>query len=134
MDWAWLAIGFGALIIVTRAPLIFRPPETMEFFRGIVATDARARVMGGLYLVLGLACFGATEEASGFARQLLFIFVVVFLAMAVWALATAAHFRSTIDRISRFAEERINAAVIRGLGILGVAVGALLVYVGVRAL
>ncbi len=55
MDWAWLAIGFGALIIVTRAPLIFRPPETMELYRGIVATDARARVMGGLYLVMGLA-------------------------------------------------------------------------------
>ena len=134
MDWAWLAIGFGFLVIVTRTPLIFRPPETLAIYRGLYATDTRVRVMGGFFLVLGLLCIDGFAEASAVPRQLLVTFAVLFVAMAAWALAATAHFRATIGSIFHFIEESVDQALIRGLGILAVGLGGLLVYAGVRAL
>ena len=134
MYWAGLAIGIGALIIVTRAPLIFRPPETLAFYRGLLATDGHARAIGGFYLALGLARFGVAAETSGIPRQFLIFFAVFLLAMAVFAFAVPARFRATVDRIFLFVEESVDPALIRVLGIVGVAVGGLLVYLGVRAL
>ena len=134
MYWAWMAIGFGALIVVSRAPVVFRPPEGLELYRGLWATDGRARAFGGLYLALGLACFGGAAETSGIPVQLLVFLGALLLGIAAWVLAAPAHFRGIADRVVRFVGESVDAAIIRGLALLGVSVGALLIYVGVRAL
>ncbi len=134
MDWAWLAIGVGALVVVTRAPLVIRPPEAMVLYRGLVATDPRVRACGMVYFAGGLASLAATLETSGLARQCLLVLAIVFLAATVWMMAAPAHFRGFVDGVLRFSEESVDAAALRGLGMLGVGVGALLIIWGARAL
>ena len=134
MDWAWPAIVIGALVIVTRGPLIFRPPETLALYRGLWATDARLRGMSGLYLAMGLACFWAAARASGVPLQLLVFLGALLLLVTAWTLFAPAHFRSIADGVFSFIEESVDTAAIRGLGAVAVSVGLLLVYAGVRAL
>jgi hypothetical protein len=129
-----LAIGFGALIILTRAPLIVRPPEALELYRGLWATNARARAMGVLYLALGLACILGAAETSGITRQLLYVFAVVLLAVTAWMLAAPTQFRAVADRVVLFMEESVDAAAIRVLALLGVCIGGVLIWLGIRAL
>jgi hypothetical protein len=134
MSWAWLAIGFGALIIVTRLPLIVRPSETLELYRGLWATDARARGFSVLYVMLGVACFLVARETSGTPHQILVALTLALGAIAVWLLAAPAHFRGVIDRILSMVEASIDAAAMRVIASLAVALGAGLVWLGVRAL
>lgn len=134
MSWAWLAIGLGALIIVTRAPLIVRPSQTLELYRGLWATDARARALALLYLALAVACFLAAREASEPARSVLYLLTCVLVAVTAWGCAMPGHFRGVIDRIVLFVEHALDTAAIRALAVFAVCLGGLLIWLGVRAL
>ena len=134
MSWEWIAIVFGILIVLTRLPLVLRPPQALTLYRGMWATDGRARALGCLYLAIALACLGAAVDTSGLVTDLLLALAGVCLAAAVWALAAPSHFRDVADRVFHFVEESIGTAAIRALGAIGVSVGALLITIGVRAL
>lgn len=134
MHWAGLAIGIGALIVVTRAPLVVRPAETLDLYRRLLATNARARALGVLYLAMAIACLAAAADTGGAPRQILFLLVVVFSATTVWTTAAPAHFRGFVDGWFRFIETSVDPAAVRGLGMLGVGFGGLLIWWGVGAL
>ncbi len=132
MSWPWILIAIGALVVVTRAPLIFRP--TLTLYRGLWATNGRVRALGGLYVALGLASILGAGQTTGVPSQLLLALAAVLLGIATWLLAAPAHFRSVADGVVQFVEGSVDTAAVRFLGVLAVAVGATLVWFGARAL
>ncbi len=130
MSWPWIVIGIGALVILTRGPLIFSPTATLAFYQEIWATDGRVRVGGALFVALGLGILGAAPATT----QLPLAIGTVLLGVAAWMLAVPAHFRSFVDGVMSFIEESVDSAAVRFLGVLAVAIGAFLIWLGARAL
>jgi hypothetical protein len=128
-----VVIVLGVLVIVTRAPLIFRPTATLESYRAMFATDARARAIGGLYLGLGVLSIWILPATSGAARTLLIGFAALTLAMTGWSLFAPGHFRGFVDGMLRVTEG-FDPAAIRAIRVFAVIVGVLLVNWGVQAL
>jgi hypothetical protein len=134
MTGSWILLTLGLAVVVTRAPLIFRPSGALAVYGRLVATSGRARALGALYSVLGLGSVHAAWQAGGVATQLLFALGIVLLGMAAWLLAAPDHFRGVADGVLRFARESVDTALVRLLGVLGVGVGTLLIWLGAGAL
>jgi len=133
MNWLSIfCIAMGIFILVSRAPLIFAPSASLRLgSRLILATPVRLRLFGIFVpLPIGLALltlpFGEGSLAhwlDGFG----------WLLMLVWAVLMS--FPAFVQRrgqaIFDFIENSVDDAVLRLLGVFGVAVGAVLIYVGI---
>jgi hypothetical protein len=58
-------VAVGVLVIVVRGPLIFAPAATIDFYRRLLATDARVRVMGVVVGAVGLALIAEGRGSGG---------------------------------------------------------------------
>jgi len=136
MSWAVVAIVFGILILVTRAPLLIRPDETLASFdrliNTVLGTDARVRVLGVVYIVIAAACLTLSDSAPSGLRLAIRIIGAACVGAAVWTLLAPETFRAFFDRMLSGLATR--PGIVRGLGALAVAIGALFIVLGVRAL
>ena len=67
-------------------------------------------------------------------RPLLATFALLCLCLTAWALILPTHFRATFDRVFGFVEEGFDESALRGLGIVAVGIGVMLIYTGLVAL
>ena len=119
---------------IARAPLIFRPHETLMFYKRLWATNRRARALSTLYIALGICSLLGSAQTSAVAALFLFGLGIALFGLSTWALATPAHFRGVFDRLLGFVDESVRTSAQRFRGVLGVALGSLLVWLGVRGL
>ena len=120
------SIAFGVLIIATRGPLVFAPVATLGAYRGLLASDARVRILGALVMVLGLALALSARGVEGTAAGILGGLGWIMLGMAVLLLiAFPCFYRELAVSVIDAIEDAAPA-----IGALGVAIGVLFVYLG----
>lgn len=124
-----LCILVGVLVIVGRGPLVFAPQATIRFYERMLSTDARVRAIGvpiGLLAAALLVLPPGEGTAAGLLRLLGWIFAVA----TVWLLVAPGSYRRLAQGVLEFAAQSVDSAVVRGLGLFGVAIGFALIYAG----
>lgn len=129
---AWICIVVGALVIVTRAPLIVYPRQMLELYRKLWATNTRVRWIGALVGVLTLGLIPAAPGASDTAALVLILLGVTLVAVTIWLLGFPASYRRLADSVTQFVDESVDTALPRAAGVLGTAIGVALIYLGIR--
>ncbi len=127
-------IVIGVLVILARGPLIFVPAATLRVYRNLFATDARVRVVGFVLAALGVVVLRSGWGATSLAAQSLSVlgWLLCFAGLAI--LLFAGPWRRVADSLLEIASESVDAALLRLVGVIAVAVGGALVYLGLRLL
>ena len=131
---AWCSVAFGVLLLVSRGPLAFAPAATMRFYHGVVATPARVRVLGVVIGVLGLLVASTSWAGEGGAEQFFRGLGALFILLAVLLLVAPAAYQRIAEAVLSFSDESVDTAVVRGVGIFAMALGAFLIYLGLAVL
>jgi hypothetical protein len=117
-----VAIAFGIFVLAARAPLVFAPQATLAFSTVPLASNARVRA------VTGRDDPGtAATVLSGVGWFLLGVGAPVLLLFP-------AFYRGLAGSILGLMSDSTDRAVLRGMGVLGTAVGLLFVIAGLRML
>ena len=124
-----LLIGFGVLVIMTRSTLVFAPRRTIHFWMANFSIDRSIRILGGvlgmLSLLLLMTDFGG-DDAAQWPMWVLWGLLSVGLCLAVFS----GFFRQYAQKKLQWADTKLSDGALRGVGVLAVSVGALLVYLG----
>ena len=124
-----LLIGFGVLVILTRSTLVFTPRRTIHFWMAIFWSGRSIRIGGGVLGMFSLLVlmndFGG-DDAAQWPMWVLWGLLSVGLCRAVFS----GFFRQYAQKKFQWADTKMSDGVLRGFGVLGVSVGALLVYLG----
>ncbi len=122
---AIVSIVIGILAIVLRSPLIFAPDATTDFFKKLIANTTRIRIMG-----LCLAVLAPTLIVTAWGSDQIAAKVLLVLG-CVWALAVVflLIFPSAYKLVAEFFID-MDSSILRGIGVLGVIVGAIFIYLG----
>ena len=124
-------IVLGTWIIVKRAPLIFNPTGTLQTYdRWVLATTNRIRTFGIAVAIFGIALIIFPLGTGGLAR-LLSATGVFMLAVALWTLVRPEWTQRLIRRFVARLELSVGDMGLRIIGLLSVALGAFLIYVGI---
>ena len=125
----WTVAVLGALIIATRGPLIFAPAATLAFYRRLLGSVAGIRAVGVAVTGVGMALV-ATSEGAGGAERFMATLGWVIASVAILFLIIAPNlFRS----LAEYALDLISD-IARPLGVIAVALGIALVWLGVEVL
>ncbi len=126
---AIVCVVAGGLVIATRGPLIFAPQQTVEVYRRVFRSQAGTRAIGALVVAFGAALVlaGRGPETSG--SGLLLILAVLLAGSGALMLLGPSLFRRLAETILDIATD---SAVLRVFGVLAVAIGVGLVYLGLR--
>ncbi len=127
-------IVVGVLVILARGPLTFAPAATLRVYGTLYATDARVRVIGFALAALGAVIIYSGWGVGDLAAQALSVmgWLLCFAGLAV--LLFAGPWRRVADSVMQIASESVDAAFLRVVGVIAVAAGAGLVYLGLRLL
>jgi len=127
------AIVVGVLVIAARGPLIFAPQATTHFYRQLLATYTRVRIAGVVIGVAGFALIRVFPEPHGVVSWILAGLGWLLLVGAVFLLTVPSLYKRLADGVFDAVEDgrTVDPALVRGIGVLSVIVGALLIYWGV---
>ncbi len=131
---ALASVVIGALVIVTRGPLVFAPEATLTFYSKLFSSNLRVRLLGlflggvGAWLV-AMVGRGSDEVAAAVSVWAGGILAVVAAVLLIFSGPTRRLFSSVLDFI-----RGMDASVPRGLGVIAVFIGALLLYIGIWVL
>ena len=130
---ALASVVIGALVIVTRGPLVFAPEATLTFYSKLFSSNLRVRLLG---LFLGgvaawlVAMVGrGSDETAAVSVWAGGILAVVAAVLLIFSGPTRRVFITVLDFI-----RGMDASVPRGLGVIAVFIGALFVYIGIWVL
>jgi hypothetical protein len=129
-DLGLVAVLLGVLIIALRGPLIFAPEATAQFYRRLLATRTRTRIAGLVIGVLGLAVLVTGWGPRGAVAHVLVAVGWLMALGAVFILLAPALYMRLATSVLDWAEEGADPVVARGVGLLAVLLGALLIYWG----
>jgi uncharacterized protein YjeT (DUF2065 family) len=126
-----ISIILGIFAIVFRAPLIFAPDAVMKYFSEKVAsTNNGIRGFGLFLLVLGLAMILTARGSSLIIGKIIVIWgMVITFVSIVFMLIFPEAYMKILNYFST-----VDSSVLRGIGILGVAIGAFFLYFGLVVL
>jgi len=121
----------GGLVIIARAPLIFRPEQTRDFYLKALATHSRIRLLG-----VGVVSLGAALILTGRGHQET---AAVFMMAVGCVLAYVAGFvmlvmPALVKLIGESLWKGMDKLMLRGAGILSALVGAFFIGIGVHFL
>ena len=129
-----VSILLGLLIAVSRTFLVLFPAATLRWTENLILqTEKRTRTYGICVLpVPGLMIWAGASEESGLAAALL-IFGLFMLAAIPWLVFFP---RSFMEFCGMFLPPDVNSRLIgwRVIGMLGLMLSAVLIYLGWRAL
>ena len=129
-----ICIVGGCLTIITRGPLVFAPITTLRTYdRWFLSTNARMRVFGVVVAALatGLLLLPLGEEVTRLTESIINTvgWFIVAIALVMFSVPNIA--RHFVRVILEYFEHSVPSAIIRVLGLLAVAIGVVLIYVGV---
>ena len=126
---AFLCVVMGMLIVVSRGPMMFAPKASLRFFRQLVSTDVRVRILGlvmaPLSLALGFLPLGE-EGAAALLRSLGWLFILA----TSWLLIAPGMYRAMVNGFVDFFESSVDSIVVRMIGFFAVLVGGWLIHFG----
>lgn len=128
------SIALGAVVVCSRGPLLFAPAVTLRWFQRLLETDTRIRIMGVVVAALGSGMVWAGGTASSGLAS--------FLVVAGWCIGAGGSvllfvFPEFYRSMAHAFLPSDTGADLRGwrmLGGLGVAIGMVLIFLGVSAL
>jgi hypothetical protein len=127
-DLAIICIIVGIFMIISRGPLIVAPDTTLRFYRKLLATNFRIRLMGLIFLVLTLAMILAARGDRRDGAEIIMVLgyfysfiVVVFLII----------FTSLYKLIADAFLNAMDSVMLRGFGTIALGIGILFIYLGV---
>ena len=128
-DLSLVCIAVGVLVIVARGPLIFAPAGTLRFYRKLMSTNPRVRVLGLVVGAAGLALIMYVGDARGAARILYYLGWLLALVALVFMLVIPSLYRRMATGVLDFVAD-MDSSVPRVAGMLGVLIGILVIYIG----
>ena len=128
-----VAVLVGTLIVVTRAPLVFAPQATLNGFERIIRSDSAVRGLGAMLAPLGVALI-LLSRGEGLVVVVLAVLGWLFTPAALWLIASPTTYRRVAIGALEFFRSSVDPAVMRGLGMLAVGLGAALIYAGLVVL
>jgi len=130
---AIFCILLGLLTLVTRGPLAFAPERTLAAWRRLFGNRRATRLSGLLLAGPGLLALNLPS-----APGLLPLLVEVWGALATFAAGALLFFPQASQRFALAIydgfENKLSSAALRGLGVVALAFGAGLVYLGLFVL
>ena len=125
-----LCILIGILIIAVRAPMIFAPTATLRFFGRLISTDAGIRGIGLVIAPLAVALV-VLARGEGLAAGILHALGWLFAAATLWLLAAPDSYRRLARGVLDFFESSVDPAIVRIIGLVAVATGVAIIYIGI---
>ena len=125
-----VCIVVGCLIIIGRGPLAFDPSRTLRWHKSLFTTNARLRAFG-VFLAVGATALLLAPLGEGSLVGLLYALGWLLAIAALLFLIMPNILRSIIFLIFDFLEHSVPSAIIRVLGLVAIAAGLALIYVGV---
>ncbi len=121
-----LCVLIGILIIAVRAPMIFAPSATLRFFGRLISTDTGIRGIGLVISPLALALV-VLARGEGLGAGILQALGWVFAAATLWLLAAPDSYRRLARGVLAVFDD---PAIVRIAGLVSVAFGITMIYVG----
>jgi hypothetical protein len=122
-------ILLGVFIIISRGPLAIWPAATREVYHRLLKTNLRVRLFGlallPLPVVMILVNQGGPEDAAIILTGLGYLFICIVL---VFLLLIPGIYRLIADAVL----EGMDTVILRGVGVIGIVIGILLIYTGLR--
>lgn len=125
-----VAVVLGVLVIAFRGPLIFAPEATTHFYRSLMATQMRTRILGLVVGLLGIALLVMGWEPQGAVAHVLVGIGWLMALGALFIVLAPSLYMRLADGVFDWAESGADPAILRGLGLVAVVLGALLIYWG----
>ncbi len=125
-----LCVLIGILIIAVRAPMVFAPSATLRFFDRLISTDTGIRGIGLVIAPRGLALV-VLARGEGSPAGVLHALGWLFAAATLWLLAAPGSYRRLARGVLGYIESSVDMAIVRILGLVAVAIGVALIYVGI---
>jgi len=123
---ALTTLVIGVLAICLRGPMILFPKTVAGIFQKLIKSPASMQAMGFVFSVLGfLLAFFAWGEPGLAARVMLALGLIWGLVSLIFLVFFPSLYRS----LALFFLD-LDTSVLRMIGVLGVALGAILVYLG----
>jgi hypothetical protein len=129
-----VGIVLGLLVVVVRGSLLVAPEPTLRWFKGLVATNGRLRLLGGFTLTLGAAMVWAGSPEDSILAGFLTIFGWGVVGMSALLLLLFPGVYRAIATPFFPSDAPESLFLWRFGGLMGVIVGALLIYFGALAL
>lgn len=124
---AIVIIVVGAMIALSRAPLIFAPLEVRDFYLRLLATDRHMRLIGLGVALLGGACIWVTQGRSGMPADAVYAFGLFFLLAGTFFFVLFAHWAR---KLAASIWGNFGKATLRAIGVTSATAGIALVYYG----
>lgn len=124
---AIVIILIGALIALTRGPLIFAPLKVRDFYLRLLDSDGRMRGIGISIALLGTVCIWTGQGGLGTAATLLSGFGVFLVVVATAFFILFAH---AARRLATSIWGGFSETTLRLIGIASTVTGLALVYYG----
>ncbi len=125
-----LCVLIGTLIVATRGPLIFAPTATLQFFKRLLSTNARIRLIATVGAPMAVALI-TLPLGPGNVAGILRVFGWIWASATLWLLAAPDSYRRVSGGILDFIESSVAEAIIRMIGVVAVAIGIALIYFGI---
>ena len=126
-----LCVLIGTLIVATRGPLILAPTATLRFFKGLLSTNARIRLIAIVGAPMAVALI-TLPLGNGVVAGILRVFGWVWATATLWLLTSPDSYRRVSGGLLGFIESSVPEAILRMIGVVAVAIGIALIYFGVN--
>lgn len=127
---AIISILLGVSIIIARAPLIFAPRQTLDFYMKILATPSRVRLLGLILALLSVAIIIYLEGVEGTLALVIMVMAIITL---VFSIGFISLFPEPFRRLATMVWAERSDGFLRVVGVLAVAVGVAFVWFGLGA-
>ena len=125
-----ICIVLGCLLIIGRGPYAFDPSRTFRAYRSFFMTNARARAWAVLVALLAAALL-LLPLGEGMFSDVLHVLGWIIAALALVTLLVPKILRRFVLQILDAVESSIPNAIMRILGLVAIAAGLALIYVGI---
>ena len=128
-----VSIVLGALVVGGRGTMLLAPEAGLHWFKEVIATNGRLRLLGGFMIVLGVAMAWAGASEASVLASIMTVFGWASIGMSTLLLVL---FPGVYRAIANpfLPSDTDNLFLWRFGGLVGVAIGGLLIYFGVLAL
>ena len=120
----------GIVIIAFRGPLIFAPQRTLRFYESVIATDARARLLGAILAAMGVAILVSGSGTAVFPFRVLGGFGWLLTVAGALVLLFPPTYRRIGYSVLEFTKRSVGPIVLRAIGVIAVAIGVAFIYLG----
>jgi hypothetical protein len=133
-DLGLMSVVIGAVIILSRGPLILAPHRTLIFYERFFLKARAIRLTGLLVGMLGTRTVLVSWGVDGPAADLLALLGWLMAGTALWLLLRPNSYRRVVYAWLEISRDGVDPMILRGIGLFAVSFGSFLIHLGFRVL